>query len=78
MNIVVAYAPTLIKSEKEPIIRDEFYEILNSTVMKHKKNNHLLLVLGDMNAKTGSAHNRYPESIGKYGKGHINSNGENY
>ena len=61
---------------KNPIIRDEFYEILNIPVMKHKKNKHLLLVLCDMNAKTGPGNNRYPENIGKYGKGHINRNEE--
>ena len=32
--------------------------------------------MGDFNAKTGSGHTHYPENIGKYGKGHLNSNGE--
>ena len=44
---------------------------------KNAKNKHLLLILGDFNAKTGSAHKLYPNNIGQYGKGHLNSNDEN-
>ena len=29
INIIVAYAPTLVKSEKEPQIREEFYQQLD-------------------------------------------------
>ena len=76
VNIIVAYAPTLIKSEKDPQIRKNFYCQLEQVTSKQRKNKHLLLVLGDFNAKTGSGHTLYPENIGKYGKGHINSNGE--
>ena len=36
----------------------------------------MLLVLGDFHAKTGSGHRIYPGNIGKFGKGHVNSNGE--
>ena len=43
---------------------------------KHAKNKDLLLVLGDFNAKTGSGHKLYPNNIAQYGKGHLNSNGE--
>ena len=76
LNIVTAYAPTLEKSEKDPQIRDDFYSDLDKVTSQHKKNKHLLLVLGDFNAKTGSGHARFPDNIGKYGKGHLNNNGE--
>ena len=77
VNIIAAYAPTLTKSEEDPKLREEFYDELEVVTAKHKKNKHLLLFLGNFNAKTGSGHHNYPENIGKYGKGHINSNGEN-
>ena len=54
----------------------KFYNELDRTTSKHKKNKHLLLVPGDFNAKTGSGHAFYPENIGKHGKGHLNTNGE--
>ena len=76
LNIVTAYAPTLDKSEKGPQIRQEFYNELDKVTCQHKEDKHLLLVLGDFNAKTGSGHERFPENIGKFGKGHLNSNGE--
>ena len=76
LNIVTAYAPTLDKSEKDPQIREEFYNELDKVTCQHKKDKHLLLVVGDFNAKPGSGHERFPENIGKFGKGHLNSNGE--
>ena len=76
LNIVTAYAPTLEKSEKEPQIREDFYNDLDKITSQHKKDKHLLLVLGDFNARTGFGHARFPDNIGKYGKGHLNNNGE--
>ena len=76
VNVIVAYAPTLIKSEKDPQIREDFYDELNKITLQYKKDKHVLLVLRDFNAKTGSSHSIYPENVGKFGKGHLNSNGE--
>ena len=73
LRIIVAYAPILIGSEKNS---KYFYRNLDQITSKHNKDKHLLLVLGDFNAKTGSGHGLYPENISKYGKGHINSNGQ--
>ena len=36
----------------------------------------ILIMPGDMNAKIGSGHHDYPESIGRYGKGKMDSNGK--
>ena len=34
-NIIVAYAPTLLKSEKDPQIREDFYNELDRITWKH-------------------------------------------
>ncbi len=75
-NVIVPYAPTIIKSKKDTQVREKFYNELDKITAQHRKDKHLLIVLGDLNAKTGSGHARYPENMGKYGKGHLNSNGE--
>ena len=36
----------------------------------------MLIIAGDMNAKIGSRHHDYPECIGRYGTGKVNSNGK--
>ena len=71
---IVAYAPTLSKSEKNPEIRESFYEQLDKAI-NQVANRHALVVLGDFNAKTGSAWKEYPEVMGKFGKGLVNNNG---
>ena len=74
--VIVAYAPTLVVSEKQPSEREDFYNKLSEITRKTNKNRHIIITLGDFNAKTGSGHRNFPEVVGKYGKGHINSNGE--
>ena len=36
----------------------------------------MLIIAGDMNAKIGLGYHDYPECIGRYGKGKMNSNGK--
>ena len=76
-HVIVTNAPTHARSKKEPQIREDFYNELEKVTSKHAKNKHLLLILGDFNAKTDSGHKLYPNNIGQYGKGHLSSNGEN-
>ena len=64
------------RSQKEPHIREDSYNKLEKVTWKHAKNKHLLLILGDFNAKTGSGQKLYPNNIGQNGKGHLNLNGE--
>ena len=64
------------KSEENPHLREDFYDELDKLSTEHRKDKHLCLVIGDFNAKTGSGHTFYPENIGKFGKGQINSSGE--
>ena len=33
------------------------------------------MVIGDFNAKTGSGYKDFPYNMGRFGKGHLNSNG---
>ena len=76
LHIISAYAPTLESSEKNPEVRENFYNDLDSVIKKHKSR-HITIIAGDFNAKTGSAKNEkmYHLTIGKYGKGEINNNG---
>ena len=46
LNIIVAYAPTLIRREKDSQIGEDFYRQLDQITSKHNKDKHLLLVLG--------------------------------
>ena len=72
--IIVAYAPTLEVSTKYPKRREQFYDELNALTNKVSQRD-ILYIMGDFNAKTGSACNQYPENMGKYGKGEVNENG---
>ncbi len=36
----------------------------------------MLIVAGDINAKTGTGNREHPEVVGRFGKGKVNSNGE--
>ena len=55
-NVIVAYAPTLSRSEKDPQLREVFYSEQEKITSQHVKDKHFLLVMGDFNAKTGSGH----------------------
>ena len=69
------YVPTLEVSEKDEYIREEFYGALNNTVNGINRRG-MLIIAGDMNAKIGSGHHDYPECIGRYFKGKMDSNGK--
>ena len=74
LYIVSAYAPTLSVSEKQPHLREQFYDELDSTVRLFSSR-HLVVVLGDFNAKTGSGFLEFKDHMGMFGKGLLNSNG---
>ena len=71
MNISVLqiYAPTLEADEKETL---EFYRILEKTL--HEEREYYNIVMGNWNAKVGSE-NDNPQTVGKYGLGERNENG---
>ena len=73
-TLISAYAPTLINSEKNPELKYDFYNQLESVISNEPKSS-ILIIGGDFNAKTGSGYNQYKQNIGKFGKGLLNSNG---
>ena len=73
--VINAYAPTLPNSEKNPLVRDNFYDELQS-VLELCKQKDMIFICGDFNAKTGSEFENYPDVMGKFGRGKANSNGE--
>ena len=75
VNVISGYAPTLKICEAQPYIRENFYSQLEKTIRNVPKHN-ILVVVGDFNAKTGTGHCLYPENVGKFGKGTLNSSGE--
>ena len=72
---ISAYAHTLEKSEKEPNLREEFYEALEAVIEKAAKRD-LLIIGGHFNAKTGSGYKEFPQNMGNFGKGIMNSSGK--
>ena len=75
LTVLCTYAPTNPQCEKNPTLRDQYYEELDSIIATIPSRS-VLVIAGDFNAKTGSGHRQYPENIGKFGKGHMNENGE--
>ena len=73
---ISTYAPTLDDSKKHPEVQEKYYQELEETINAVSKRD-LLLIGGDMNAKTGvEAHKEYPDVVGRYSKGsEMNENG---
>jgi|GEM_PF-4699558 len=74
-KIINAHAHTLPNSEKDPRIRQIFYDELEN-IINTVGQSEILTVVGDFNAKTGTGYELYKENMGKFGKGNLNSNGE--
>ena len=69
------YAHTLEKSEKDLKLREDSYEKLEAIIEKTAKRD-FLIIGGDFNAKTGSGYKDFPENMGKFEKGILNSSGK--
>jgi hypothetical protein len=74
VTIIGAYAPTHSNNEKDTTVRDNFYEQLEGAISRVPKK-HFLIVAGDFNAQTGSGHKDFPDNVGRFGKGFMNSSG---
>lgn len=74
-HILNCYAHTLIKSEKNPGLRTDFYKTISNYIDKTPSKD-CLFITGDFNAKVGTLHKTYPNTVGKHGKGTHNSSGE--
>ena len=71
LSIISAYAPTLNHSDE---VKDSFYGSLGDAIDEVPAS-HKLLVLGDFNARVGSDHISWENTIGRHGVGNVNTNG---
>ena len=72
---IAAYAPTLPASIRNEEETDTFYEDLEKATEEIPKRD-ILVIAGDFNAKCGSERERNHPTLGRYGKGVMNENGE--
>lgn len=70
LTVIVAYAPTEDHSESS---KDTFYASLEALI-SHSPPHDKLIVLGDLNAETGSDRSGLEHVIGNYGHGGFNDN----
>ena len=74
ISLINDFAPTLQVSEGNPEVRETYDEL--EIVVRNISNCDFIIIAGDFNAKTGREWRKYPNNIGKYGKGDIKSNGK--
>ena len=65
----------MTNSTKNPQVAEDFYSDLQKAV-DSVPNRHFLFIGADTNAQIGSGYKLYARSVGKFGKGHLNENGE--
>ena len=75
LTVISAYAPTLTNSIKNPELAEEFYNNLEITINSIPKRN-LIFIGADTNAQLGINNTNFRGSVGSFGKGYLNSNGE--
>ena len=73
-TIIQCYAPT---NDSEDDMKEEWYDQLQAAVSKVPQHD-VLLIMGDMNAKTGSDNTDRERAMGREGCGIINDNGEKF
>jgi hypothetical protein len=72
MTILQCYAPT---NDADEEVKERFY----STLLREKEatpQHDILIIMGDLNAKTGANNDGYEQVMGKHGCGEMNDNGE--
>ena len=67
LNFISAYAPTLENTNKNPQETNTFYELIEKSI--NQSSRHPTFILGDFNAQLGKANSKYPQNVGKFGKG---------
>ena len=65
----------MTNSTKNPQVADDFYSDLQKAV-DCVPSRHFIFIGADTNAQIGSGYKFFAESVGKFGKGHLNENGE--
>ncbi|KAL1445995.1 hypothetical protein WDU94_003677 [Cyamophila willieti] len=74
ITVVVCYAP-IEDSEEE--IKDQFYDSLDDTLRKIKKQD-IKILMGDVNAKLGPDNTGFENIMGTHGEGEMNNNGTRF
>ena len=69
--IIQLYAPC---EDEDDMEKELFYERVDQVIGEYKKGRECLVVMGDFNGKVGS--NREEDTVGPYGRGERNDNGE--
>ena len=69
----MCYAP---RNEASDGVKDRFYGRPKSVLGNNRPQRELTILMGDMNAKTGSCNIGYEEVIGTHGLGDMNNNGD--
>ena len=69
-TVLVVYAPT---EQADDNTKDEFYDRLCGAVRDASPHDDLI-ILGDLNASTGTEHGQFPDVVGKFGSGNLNDN----
>ena len=72
--LIVAYTSTLIISERNPVIRKDFYDSLSEVTKRINKSRHMMTTIGDFKAKTGTGKKEFLQNISKYGKSRLSTN----
>lgn len=70
VSIVGVYAP---QNERPDAEKDQFYTDLQTVVATVPKS-HVMMVIGDLNAETGSDRTGWSDMVGPYGYGSVNDN----
>ena len=70
LTVIVAYAPTEDSADDD---KDNFYNQLQSVVLSTPTHDQLV-VLGDINAISGTSHQGFENVVGPYGSGLTNDN----
>ena len=71
LTLISAYAPTMTNDNET---KELFYHSLDSLLSETLAADKLIL-LGDFNARVGKEQDTWPQALGKFGKGEMNSNG---
>ena len=72
LMMISAYAPTMTN---EQIAKELFYHSLDSLIARTPAEDKFI-ILGDFNARVGKDFVTWSQSLGKFGRGEMNTNGE--
>ena len=66
LHIIGVYAPTLPYDDNT---KEVFYSQLNQCIRTVPKEDKLLMIMGDFNARVGTDHTAWPDTLGRHGVG---------